>query len=229
MARHHYCDVLNIRCWMTKELEKLPPSKNKKETPEEFWSRVEEAGLLIEAIQIYDQIATEYEEYRHTRRETKKQFEERLEREGRQAEAERVRAELLASGLRRREIQVKLIERLQPLDGSKTRAWETPDPWDSGRLFRNKQDQERLFEEAYPPEEEDEQREVVEARDRIEWAERRRDERQALREARQRAQALKVEQMQLPSKQAAKPKPAAEGQPRKAASSANGAQDRVVI
>src|SRR5262245_14636429 len=106
---------------MEDRLEKLPPSNKKNESAAEFWARVERAGLLIEAIALYDEIAAEYAEWKHTPRETKKKFEERIECEGRRAEAERMRAELLASGLTQRQVQAKLLKRLQPLDGSTTR------------------------------------------------------------------------------------------------------------
>jgi hypothetical protein len=117
-----------------------------------------------------------------------------MEREGRQAEAERLRAKLLASGLTRREAQVKLVERLQPFDGSTTRAWETPDPWEGGRLFRNKADQDERLNIVKRAEDEDYDEEFDEAKNRIFWAELRRDERQALADARRRARDIKQEQ-----------------------------------
>src|SRR6516165_3257493 len=107
--RHEYCEVGDIRGWVEEELPNLPASKSKDESPEQFWSRVEQAGLLIKALALYDEIAAARLEWRHTWRETKKQFDQRMESEGRQAEAERVRAKLLASGLTRREAQVKLV------------------------------------------------------------------------------------------------------------------------
>jgi hypothetical protein len=192
--RYEYCEVADIRGWVEEQLQKLPASKSENESPEEFWSRVERAGLLIKALALYDEIAAEYAEWRHTRRETKKQFDQRMEREGRQAEAERLRAKLLASGLTRREAQIKLVERMQPLDGSTTRAWETPDPWEGGRLFRNKADQDERLSIVKRGEDEDYDEEFDEAKNRIFWAELRRDERQALADARQRARDIKQEQ-----------------------------------
>src|SRR5262249_55663718 len=140
-ARYEYCEIFDIRSCMEQELEKLPVSNNKNETAAQFWARVEQAGLLIEALARYDELAAEFAEWKHTRRETKKDFEQRMEREGRQADAERIRAELLASGLNQRQAQAKLVERLQPMDGGSTTAWQTPDPWANGRLFKKKPDQ----------------------------------------------------------------------------------------
>jgi hypothetical protein len=118
----------------------------------------------------------------------------RLEREGRHAEAERLQAELLASGLTKRQAQVELVKRLQPLDGAKARAWETPDPWEQGRLFKRKADQQKVLESVKHEEDEDEDEELSEEEDRLFWAELRRDERQALAEARRRARDRKQEQ-----------------------------------
>ena len=197
--RYEYCEVADIRGWMEERLQKLPASKSEDETPAEFWSRVERAGLLVKALALYDEVAAEYAEWRHTRRETKKQFDQRMELEGRQAEAERVRAELLGAGMTKRKTQVELVKRLQPLDGTKTRAWETPDPWEEGRLFKNKAEQQKVLELARREEDEDEKedKEVIEAENRLYWAERRRDEREALVEARQRARAMKQEQKRI--------------------------------
>src|SRR5262249_19406011 len=130
--RYEYCEVAEIRGRVVQQLPRLPIRKGTDESPAEFWSRAEQAGLLQGALTLYDQIAAGR---RHTRRETKNQFDQRMEREGRHAEAERARAELLASGLTNRETQVELVNRFQPRDGTKTRAWETPDPWQQGRLF----------------------------------------------------------------------------------------------
>jgi hypothetical protein len=193
-ARYKYSEVADIRGWVEERLQNLPAGKSEDESPEEFWSRVERAGLLIKTLTLYDEIAAEYAEWRHTRRETTKQFDQRMEREGRQAEAERLRAKLLASGLTQREAQIKLVERLQPLDGSKTRAWETPDPWESGRLFRKKADQDERLRIVKRVEDEDYDEEFDEAKNRIFWAELRRDERQALAEGRRRARDIKQEQ-----------------------------------
>jgi len=210
VVRYQYCEVLDIRCWMEKRLEKLPASTNQRETAGQFWARVEQAGLLIEAIGLYDEIAAEWAEWQHTRRETKKQFEQRMEREGRQAEAEKLRAELLASGLTKRRAQAELVHRLQPRDGSATRAWRTPDPWDNGRLFKQKANQEQVL-ALISENDADEPEELAEARNRLWWAELRRDEREALANARQRARALKQEQERQQQKKAASPAPAANG------------------
>jgi hypothetical protein len=189
--RYEYCEVADIRARVEDQLPKLPACKGTDETPAEFWARAERAGLLEEALALYDKIAAER---RQTRRETKKQFDQRIEHERRHAEVERVRAELLASGLTNRETQVELVNRFQPRDGTKTRAWETPDPWQQGRLFKKKTDQQKVLEQVERDEDEDEDDEVTEAENRLQWAERRREERQALADARRRAWAMKQEQ-----------------------------------
>jgi hypothetical protein len=196
---------------MLERLKKLPASSSEDETPVEFWMRVEKAGLLIEALKLYDEIAIEYEDWRHTRRETKKEFDQRIEREGRRVEAERLRRELLESGLTKRKVQAKLVESLQPVDGSVTKAWETPNPWECGRLFKKKADQDRVMESAKYLEEDIEDEEQAEDVDRLQWAKRRRDERQALAGARRRAQGMKLEQERLRSEQVAKATVAANG------------------
>jgi hypothetical protein len=109
-----------------------------------------------------------------------------------------VRARLVASGLSQRETQAELVERFQPLDGSTTRAWETPDPWQQGRLFKKKADQQQVWERMACDQDEDEEETVTEAENRWSWAERRREERQALADARRRAGALPL-QMPKPS------------------------------
>jgi hypothetical protein len=114
-----------------------------------------------------------------------------VEREGRREEAERLRAELVATGLSQREVQKKLVNRMQPLDGTPTRPWSTPDPWEHGRLFRKKADQEE-FQDLVSDDDEDEV-EVTKAQWRIDCAKWRQEERQALRTARQRALELKAE------------------------------------
>jgi len=229
--RYEYCEVADIRGWMEERLKNLPASKSEDESPADFWSRVEQAGLLIKALALYDQIAAEYSEWRHTKRETKKQFDQRIEREGRQVEAERVRSKLLASGLTRRVAQVKLVERFQPLDGSMTRAWQTPDPWQSGRLFRNKADQDESLNIVKRAEDEDYDEKLDEVKNRIFWAELRRDERQALAAARRRAHALKMEKKKRPRsrKQAARSKSSANGRQQKKGVSTQGKEDMVVI
>jgi hypothetical protein len=180
-------DIQGIRAWVAGEL-KLPPHTSpngQTETASQFWSRVEQAGRLNEALELYDELAVCWAE--RDRRETKKDFAQRIEREGRQTVVERARAELLESGLSQRETQVELVKRFKPLDGSVTKAWETPDPWANGRLCRRKEDQERLLAEAgekdkYQAEEEAEEA----AKWRLECARWRRDERLALAAARKR-------------------------------------------
>jgi hypothetical protein len=67
------------------------------------------------------------------RRESEQEFWSRVEREGRLELAKATWAELLASGLLKRKAREELVERFQPLDGSRTRAWTTPDSWQCGR------------------------------------------------------------------------------------------------
>lgn len=198
MAWYEYSEIQFIRGAVEEQL-KLPPyngPKGQRESATAFWARVERAGLLLEALALYDKEWAERMWYMHMRRETKKQFAERIEREGRQAEAECVRAELRASGMSEREIQVDLVTRLQPLDGTDTRAWETPDPWQAGRLFRRKVDQDRLLELANPDGTDDDAgyqgKQAQEARWRVECAKRRQEERRALAAARKRALVLKA-------------------------------------
>ena len=192
MARPWYerrCVVEDIRLQVEARL-KLPPPKDRyvRETPSAFWERVERAGLLSDALALYDQLATDRAVWAHVRRETKREFADRIEREGRKAEAERVLAELLASGLSPREAQEELVQRLQPLDGSQTRAWPTPDPWVAGRLFRSKADYKRWLAQANPEDDLDRD----EANDRVNYARHRWQERLALATARRRARALKA-------------------------------------
>jgi hypothetical protein len=228
-SRYEYCEAAEIRELVEKRLHKLLAHKNEDESATEFWSRVERADLLIEALALYDELAAERSEQRHTWRETKKQFDERIERERRQAEAEQVRSELLLSGLTQREAQVKLVERFQPLDGTKTRAWETPDPWEAGRLFKKKEDQQNLLELAGGGEEEYEVEGLTEAENRLNWARWRRNERQALVAARERARVLKLEQGRRRSEKPVRRKPSANGRQQKIAGSAEGKEDMVVI
>jgi len=124
--------------------EKLEVPFGKVEAASTFWERVAEAGLLVKAIALYDDLAAEQAEWRGMKRETKKEFEARVEREGRREEAERLRAEFVEIGLSQREVQEELVNRIQPLDGTPTRPWSTPDPWEHGRLFRKKADQEQF-------------------------------------------------------------------------------------
>jgi hypothetical protein len=191
--RYEYCEVADIRARVAEHLPRLPAPKGTDETPTEFWARAERVGLLLEALARYDEIAAARLDWRHVRRETKKEFDRRTKREGRQAEVERARAQLLASGLTQRETQVKIVNRFQPRDGTKTRAWETPDPWRRGRLFKKKADQQQVLELIERDEDEDEDDGMTEAENRLHWAKRRRDERQALADARRRAWALKIE------------------------------------
>ena len=194
--------IRGIRSAVEEQLD-LPPYKGPKdraETATEFWSRVERAGLLVKALALYDQLAAEGEEWRHIRRETKEEFAARIEREGRQVEVERKRTELVASGLSERDVQEELVACFQPLDGTETRVWETPDPWEHGRLFRRKRDQQELLELADDEDEDDAA--CRDARWRIECAERRQEERTALKKARRRARELTaskaVEPVQTP-------------------------------
>jgi hypothetical protein len=166
----------------------LPAPKSREESAADFWSRVEEAGLLVEALVLYDEIAADWAAAAEIPRETKAVFLKRVEREGRRAEAEHVLAELLASGWTRREAQEELVERFQPLDGTRTRAWETPDPWEAGRLFHKKADQDRLLARVADDEEDPE---YQEAEERVAWARYRRAEGTALAAARRRARDLK--------------------------------------
>jgi hypothetical protein len=233
MAKHkyEYCEAADIRRRTAEQLQMLPARKSKDEAPAKFWSRVERKGLLIKALALFDEISTAHSERRRIRRETKKAFDQRMEREGRQAEAERARAELLASGVTLRQAQVKLVERLQPLDGTKTRAWETPDPWEEGRLFRNKADQDESSRIVKRAVDEDYDEKLDEVKNRIFGAELRRDERQALAAARRRGHALKMEKKKRlrSRKQAARSKSSANGRQQKKGVSAQGKEDMVVI
>jgi hypothetical protein len=202
--RYARCEIADIRRRVEECLGSLLSGKGRQETPEQFWERVEKAGRLHRALALYDQIAAEEAAWRQVQRESKQQFEQRLAREGRQAEAERLRTELIAAGLSQREAQTELVARLQPLDGTRTRAWETPDPWLAGRLFRTKVDQRNLLnmvkncedlqyeyddqEEDQPDSDDDEHA----ALKRIQWARCRREERRALADARWRARKLKL-------------------------------------
>src|SRR5262245_29229013 len=136
MAKWFELSVIKASRSQVEKKLKLPPYKgSNEETAAQLWARVEGAGQLVEAIALYDKIVADWAEWEHTRRETKKEFVERIEREGRREEVDRLRAKLLASGLTEREMQKELVERFQPLDGSETRVWPTPDPWANGRLF----------------------------------------------------------------------------------------------
>lgn len=182
------CRVNDIRCEVQARL-KLPAARGGYETPTGFWERLERMGRLTEALALYDQLAAEIEARARVPRETKEEFTGRIEREGRRAEAEEALAELLASGLSRREAQQELVARFQPLGGGEARAWHTPDPWEAGRLFRRKADQDSLLAKAsYHKTAADAEREK--ASEIIRWAKLRRDEGRALAEARRRARTL---------------------------------------
>jgi len=202
MAKPPY-EIAVLRFLVSKSLPQLLEYRGLREPPEEFWRRVERAGLLVAALDKFDKLVAMYTGHTRVRRETKKQFAERVEREGRQAEAEQLRAKLSACGLSQRQVQVQLVRRLQPLDGTKTEAWETPDPWLAGRLFRRKAAQQRLLRLArkktqtghqYTQEEEDEDDgdEVVAALKQVNQAKERRRERRALAEAREHASISKM-------------------------------------
>jgi hypothetical protein len=172
--------------------------EGKAEAPTAFWSRMERAGVLPEAIGLYDQLAVEQRSRSQTRRETKLEFDQRIKNEGREGEAERLRGDLAAQGLSGRELQDRLVEALQPVSGDATRAWQTPNPWNAGRLFRKKADQDRLLAlKGSLPTKEDLDR------NRLRCAQHRLAERQALLAARQRVQALKAAPVKV--KAAAKP------------------------
>jgi len=173
------------------EAKKLSPSKNKEETAAAFWARIERAGLLEEALKLYDQIAESHAEWVQTPRETKKMFAERIEREGRQDEVEKVRQQLLEEGFSLREIHEKLINRFQPKDGSHTRPWETPNPWENGRLFRKKEAQEQLVAEIERGKENDW---CPKSRWRYEWEQMRQEKRLASSNAKYRMDCAKWRQ-----------------------------------
>jgi hypothetical protein len=96
----------------------------------------------------------------------------------------------MTSGLPEREVQAELVARMQPLDGTETRAWPTPDPWSDDRLFRSKRDQEEWQSLANAKEAKD--KAVIDADWRIYCAGWRREQRRALMTARRRALALKL-------------------------------------
>jgi hypothetical protein len=192
MARYVRSEIEELRKEVVERL-KLPPgplAQYEDERPTSFWERVEELGLLVQALEVYDQLAADAAEERGLKRETKKEFQARMECEGRLEEAERLRAELVASGLSQREVQEELVERLQPLDGARTRPWSTPDPWECGRLFRKKAFQIEMRSMAA---DDDEPSDAELARFEIEQARWRQEERQALRAARRRAYQFKQE------------------------------------
>src|SRR5262245_23821179 len=67
------------------------------------------------------------------RRESKNQFWQRIKKERRLAEVRAAESELLRRGLTRRQVQERLVALFQPVDGTPTRAWPTPDSWQCGR------------------------------------------------------------------------------------------------
>jgi len=69
------------------------------------------------------------------KRESKGQFWQRIQQEGCLAEAQAVEADLLLQRLSRRHVQKVLVSRFQPVDGTLTRAWPTPDSWKCGRRY----------------------------------------------------------------------------------------------
>jgi hypothetical protein len=189
-ARYEHCQVCDVRYEVQRRLQ-LPGPKGPDDPPaKEFWARAEQQGRLAEALALYDKIAAGWAAWSRVPRETKSQFLERVEREGRRVEAERVLAELLTSGLSQREAQEQLVERFQPLDGTQARAWQTPDPWEGGRLFRRKADQDKLVAQADGEDADEVEQNEVE--NRVWWARLRQEERQALAEARRRARDLKA-------------------------------------
>jgi hypothetical protein len=66
-------------------------------------------------------------------RESKNQFWQRINQEGREPEARAAEAELLRQGFSRRHVQKVLVSQFQPVDGRSTSAWQTPNSWECGR------------------------------------------------------------------------------------------------
>lgn len=188
-SRHQHCRVKDVRLEVERRLT-LPPCAGRTETPRAFWDRVEKAGKLAEALALFDRLTAEQRSWSQMPRETKTAFWARVEQEGRQADAEGALQELLASGVTLRDAQFALVERFQPLDGNETRAWETPDPWQRGRLFRRKCDQDALV--ALADYVDEEQARYDEAADRVAWARLRREEGLALAAARWRLREFRV-------------------------------------
>jgi hypothetical protein len=171
-------------------------------SPKEFWDFAEQKGKLVEAVDLFNRLEAERKAWARVPRETKEEFARRIAQEGRQEQADQLRAELLASGLSKREVQVELVAQMQPLDGRKTRAQETPDPWLNGRLFRKKADHEKLVEKANggdfdyddfdEDDEQDDDVDQAEAKARLKAAGDRLEERVALAAARKRARVLQA-------------------------------------
>jgi hypothetical protein len=181
------CLTAGIRVAIARRLSLPSLPGGKTETPDEFWSRVEGAGLLRRALAIYDRIAARNEAWKHVPRETKAKFAERIEREGRRAEVEAVRAKLVASHMTQREIHAELVNRFQPVDGLQTRPWETPNPWECGRLLLRRADEEDLLVKEQGEDYDPAGTEQYEAENRLDQARHRRREAIALAEARRRA------------------------------------------
>jgi hypothetical protein len=190
VAKYEHCLVTDIRSHVKQQLEATGLPKTGAESPAEFWARVEKAGRLREALVLYHETAIEWEEWKHLTRETKAEFSQRIRKEKRPAEVEHERERLVASGLSQREVQSELVERFQPLDGTKTRAWETPDPWERGRMFGRRTKEQELLAREDPYYRDKAARQRVQSQ--LHWARLRRDERRALAEARQRARALPI-------------------------------------
>jgi hypothetical protein len=70
-ARYEYCKICDVVSHVQKQLD-LPPKMAQKETPKDFWARVEQAGQLITALRLYDEIAAEKAAWARVPRETKK-------------------------------------------------------------------------------------------------------------------------------------------------------------
>jgi hypothetical protein len=191
MAWYEFSTEQGNRIRVAKQLEKegLLSFKDKDETATAFWERVEEAGLLQKALDFHDELAKKDAAEARVRRETKKMFAARIQREGRQAKVEEKRKELMESGLPLRDIHQLLVLSFQPLDGSETQAWTTPNPWEAGRLCRKKEEQERLLRQEDP----DGYQDSKASNDswRLECLKWRREERNALVNARRRALELK--------------------------------------
>jgi len=49
--KYEYCEAAEIRELVEKRLHKLPACKSEDESPAEFWSRVDRAGLLLKSEQ----------------------------------------------------------------------------------------------------------------------------------------------------------------------------------
>jgi hypothetical protein len=186
-ARYAHCEILDVRREVERRLG-LPAPKVADGDAWDFWNRVNHAGLLLKALDLFDQIAEGWEYWRHVQRETRKEFWQRIDREGRRAEAERALNKLLTAGVSRRKAQEELVEQFQPVDGGETQAWRTPDPWANGRLFRSGADQAATLALANGEDEDDIR--LRRARERVQWARLRRTESEALAAWREEARKL---------------------------------------